>query len=52
MYYNHDGAQHHFGQVVRQYLNQSSQTDGLVVALKELATTVTGSEPIRVGPHL
>jgi len=34
MYYHHDGAQPHFGQVVRQYLNQSSQTDGLVVALK------------------
>jgi hypothetical protein len=36
MYYQYDGAQTHCWQVVRQYLNQNSQTNGLVVAVHSI----------------
>jgi len=49
MYYQHDGAPPHFSQVIRQDLNHKFQkTMDWSWQYTELATTVTGSEPIRL----
>jgi len=54
MYYQNDGAPPHFSQVLRQYLNHKFPNRWIGRGGTELATTVTGSEPIRlpcVGLH-